>query len=157
MKKLPQMAPTSAVKHPGSVTPRLGSIAPIWPKARCGAWGASLLCISCSGGVYTHLTLAIQTNALDALPDLDAPAAEVLRATGTDAVATVPETVPEKVVKGGSFGKEPEGSNASPRSRAETVNPLPALEKGNVSGMMTAAREGGGTGRRAGLRNRRAI
>ncbi len=104
---------------------------------------------------YTHLTLASQTNALDALPDLDASPAETLRATGTDDISTVPETVPEKVVKSGSFGKELEGSNASSRSHADGVNPLPALEKANASGMMRTSSEGGGIGRRAGLRIQR--
>ena len=105
---------------------------------------------------YTHLTLASQTNALDALPDLSQPStAQEARATGTDAAASVPQNVPQEAVKSGDFGKELEGNRPPLRDCVELEKPLPVLETPRTSGMMRSRREGGGIGRRAGLRNRR--
>jgi integrase len=73
---------------------------------------------------YTHLSVADQTAALDALPDLDKPADEALRATGTDDAAAVSPSVvasclaserPQQVVlvSGAQRRKEAAGQDAT--------------------------------------------
>ncbi len=101
---------------------------------------------------YTHLTLASQTGALDALPDLSAPSsAQEARATGTDGM-TVPETVPELGVNGGSSGKQLQGDKGVIQSDTAHGKALLALAKGRGLGIMRGTCEGGGIGIRAGLR-----
>jgi len=52
---------------------------------------------------YTHLSIAGQTRALEALPDLDAPGmSEAARATGTDAESVLPFCLPSMGAKRGA-------------------------------------------------------
>ena len=92
---------------------------------------------------YTHLSVASQTDALDALPDLDVPAQEEVRATGTD----------DKNVLVGSLafseGKDRDRRDRSRRTE-EQMSSVAGQQKGpetmdepNVSGpFVTGARRG---------------
>jgi hypothetical protein len=101
---------------------------------------------------YTHLTLANQTGALDALPDWGAlSSSETVRATGTDNL-TVPKNVPELGREGAISGKELQGSKDVLQSDTTRGKALQALAKARVSSIMRDRCEGGGIGIRAGLR-----
>ena len=56
---------------------------------------------------YTHLSVASYTDALDALPDLDVPAREEMRATGTDAESVLADCL---AFSEGKDGNDRDGS-----------------------------------------------
>ncbi len=100
---------------------------------------------------YTHLALADQRGALNALPDLSTPAAsQAVRATGTDGAVTLPDSLPEKVREGAYSSQELTSTTRVGDDGADSREALQTLGKPGVSGKMLSPREGGEIGRRAG-------